>query len=75
MNSIISSLIAIGITSEDNIISKGNKKSMLIGKITSESIFRHIDIFIFSKEEFPFALMFSTGSADFNIRLRNYALS
>jgi len=75
MNSIISSLIAIGITSEDNIISKGNKKSMLIGKITSESIFRHIDIFIFSKEEYPFALMFSTGSAQFNIRLRKHALS
>ena len=75
MKSIISSMISLGIVSEQDVVSQGIKKTMLVGKLNETSLCRHVDVFIFSESEFPFALMFATGSAEFNIRLRNYALS
>ena len=75
MKSIVSSLISLGIVAEQDIVSQGIKKTMLVGRLNETSVFRHVDVFIFSESEFPFALMFATGSAEFNIRLRNYALN
>ena len=41
---------------------------MEIGKIDEH--YRHIDIFYYTKEVYPFALLFSTGSGQFNIEMR-----
>lgn len=50
------------------VFSSGNTKFMGLGKI--ENYYRHIDIFYYSKKEYPFALLFSTGSGQFNIEMR-----
>ena len=50
------------------VFSSGTTKFMGLGKI--ENYYRHIDIFYYSKKEYPFALLFSTGSGQFNIEMR-----
>jgi len=59
------------ITNEEMTFSSGNTKYMGIGKIKTE--YRHIDIFYYSEKEYPFALLFSTGSGNFNIEMRKHA--
>ena len=54
------------------VFSSGNTKFMGLGKI--EDYYRHIDIFYYSEKEYPFALLFSTGSGQFNIEMRSYAI-
>ena len=58
--------------SKDLVFSAGDTKMMALGKI--DEYFRHIDIFYYSEKEYPFALLFSTGNAQFNVDLRNYAI-
>lgn len=50
------------------VFSSGTTKFMGLGKI--EDYYRHIDIFYYSEKEYPFALLFSTGSGQFNIEMR-----
>jgi DNA polymerase/3'-5' exonuclease PolX len=50
------------------VFSSGTTKFMGLGKI--ENYYRHIDIFYYSEKEYPFALLFSTGSGQFNIEMR-----
>jgi DNA polymerase lambda len=57
-----------------DVISCGERKMMCIVKLDSKSPARHLDIFIYPKNEYAFALLFATGSGEFNIRMRNYAL-
>ena len=45
---------------------------MAIAKILDT--FRHVDIFYYSLEVFPFALLFTTGSKEFNLKMRSHAL-
>jgi DNA polymerase/3'-5' exonuclease PolX len=52
----------------------GNKKFMGISKISSESIGRRIDIMVTKSTEYPFAILYFTGSADFNPKMRQRAL-
>ena len=54
------------------VFSSGTTKFMGLGKI--EDYYRHIDIFYYSENEYPFALLFSTGSGQFNIEMRADAL-
>lgn len=53
-------------------LAKGEKKFMGICKIDKR--YRRIDILYVNKENFPFALLYFTGSGDFNIDMRNHAL-
>ena len=57
---------------EDLVFSYGKLKFMGLGLY--DEYYRHIDIFFYSEEEYPFALLYSTGSAQFNIEMRAYAL-
>ena len=50
------------------VFSSGTTKFMGLGKI--ENYYRHVDIFYYSEKEYPFALLFSTGSGQFNIEMR-----
>lgn len=50
------------------VFSSGTTKFMGLGKI--DNYYRHIDIFYYTEKEYPFALLFSTGSGQFNIEMR-----
>jgi len=50
------------------VFSSGTTKFMGLGKM--ENYYRHIDVFYYSEKEYPFALLFSTGSGQFNIEMR-----
>lgn len=56
-----------------DILSKGNKKLMGYAKINDKSKARRIDILYTNKNEYPFALLYFTGSKSFNTALRDYA--
>ena len=72
MNEFYKNLIASGIFTQENIIASGGTKIMAIAKILDT--FRHVDVFYFSLEVFPFALLFTTGSKEFNLKMRSHAL-
>jgi DNA ligase-1 len=72
MNRFYRNLLASEIFTEENILASGETKIMAIAKILDT--FRHVDIFYYSSEVFPFALIFTTGSKEFNIKIRAHAL-
>jgi DNA ligase-1 len=72
MDSYYNNLIKEGIITKKNTISKGNVKIMAIGKIDEH--YRHIDIFYYTKDVYPFALLFTTGSKEHNVNMRAHAL-
>jgi DNA ligase-1 len=72
MNLFYINLLESGIFKKENIIASGGTKIMAIAKILDT--FRHVDIFYFSLEVFPFALLFTTGSKEFNLKMRSHAL-
>ena len=39
-----------------------------------DDTFRHLDIFYYTKEVYPFALLFTTGSKELNTNMRSHAL-
>lgn len=73
MKKIISHFQSIGYIPLDGIFALGNKKFMGMCKLPDESVFRRIDILITSLKEYPFALLYFTGSGDFNVKMREHA--
>ena len=57
---------------KDLLFSFGDTKLMGLGLY--DEYYRHIDIFFYSEKEYPFALLFTTGSAQFNVEMRAYVL-
>tara|TARA_B100001287_G_C22673274_1_gene526364 strand:+ start:346 stop:2253 length:1908 start_codon:yes stop_codon:yes gene_type:complete len=55
-------------------LARGNKKYMGMGKIGISPCHRRIDIMYTKPEEYPFAILYFTGSGDFNVRMREDAL-
>ena len=55
-------------------LARGSKKYMGLGKINISPCFRRIDIMYTKPEEYPFAILYFTGSGDFNVKMREYAL-
>lgn len=70
----IESLHTQGILAKEDIISQGPKKLMCVGRIQETTPFRHIDVFVHTRDVFPFAILHSTGSKDFNVDMRKHAL-
>lgn len=70
-------LLSNGILEEDNLISLGKKKMMFIATLpnATQTTYRHIDIFVYPFPQYPFAILHATGSREFNIKLRQHALS
>ncbi len=64
---------------ENNIIkvflSRGEKKSMVITKLNDESVARRMDFLYTPPDEYAFALLYFTGSKEFNTSMRQYALN
>ena len=55
-------------------LAKGAKKYMGLGKMKGYDINRRIDIMYTKPEEYPFAILYFTGSSEFNQRMRKEVL-
>jgi len=55
-------------------LARGSKKYMGLGKGINSEFCRRIDIMYTKPEEYPFAILYFTGSGGFNIRMREDAL-
>ena len=56
-------------------LTKGDNKSLLIAKLTPNSKARRVDFLYATPEERPFALLYFTGSKEFNTAMRQQALN
>lgn len=74
LESLQNSLVEMGVIQPDDIISLGKHKMMAVACIGPKGKARHLDLFVFPSDQYPFALMFATGSGEFNVRFRSYAL-
>jgi DNA polymerase/3'-5' exonuclease PolX len=57
-----------------DIFAQGPKKCLAVCKAKRHKTFRRVDFMMTHKNEFPFALLYFTGSGDFNVEMRNIAL-
>jgi DNA polymerase/3'-5' exonuclease PolX len=57
------------------ILAKGLKKFMGIIRVTKSGRARHLDIVETTPADYPFAMLYFTGSAQHNIQMRKHALS
>lgn len=55
-------------------LARGSKKYMGMGKSDMSEYARRIDIMYTKPQEYPFAVLYFTGSADFNVKMRNELL-
>ena len=58
-----------------NVLSRGLAKTLVIAKLPGKSVARRVDFLYSSPDEFPFAILYFTGSKAFNTVMRNRALS
>jgi len=56
------------------VLADGDQKSLSIVKLTPTSTARRLDLLLVPNEQFPFALLYFTGSGDFNVAFRKHAL-
>lgn len=54
---------------------EGSKKCLGVCRMKRYKRFRRIDLLYATKTEYPFALLYFTGSMDFNVAMRSYCLS
>ena len=57
-----------------DLLSTGKTKTLAIGKLPDSNKHRRIDIMYSPPDEYPFAVLYFTGSRSFNIAMRNRAL-
>ena len=57
------------------VLSRGPTKCLVIAKLPGAKYARRVDFLYSSKEEFPFAILYFTGSKDFNTAMRERALT
>ena len=72
MNTYYNNLVQKNVADPKDIIAKGPTKIMTVALIDKK--YRHLDIFYHQKDSYPFALLFTTGSKEFNIKMRKHAL-
>jgi len=58
-----------------HVLSRGPTKCLVIAKIPSSDSYRRVDFLYTSPEEFPFAILYFTGSKIFNTVMRHQALT
>ena len=71
LSTIIEGLKRVRILTDE--FSYGKAKWLGMGKISNNTPHRRIDFFYSSPDEYPFHLLYSTGSAEFNKEMREYA--
>ena len=57
-----------------DIFARGQKKCLAVGRLKRHKVHRRVDLMLTHAHEFPFAIMYFTGSGEFNKALRLYAL-
>jgi DNA ligase (NAD+) len=57
-----------------NILSRGTTKCLVMAKIPSSTVVRRVDFLFTTPQEFPFAILYFTGSKIFNTVMRQKAL-
>ena len=57
-----------------SVLSRGSSKCLVITKLTPTSIARRVDFLYSTPEEFPFSILYFTGSKTFNTVMRHQAL-
>jgi DNA polymerase lambda len=58
-----------------DILGVGDKKCLGVVKLDEDSVARRIDFLITPEKEFPYAVLYFTGSDSFNVGFRKYALT
>ena len=56
------------------VLSRGKSKCLVVAKIPSSDKYRRVDFLYTSPKEYPFAILYFTGSKAFNAVMRGYAL-
>lgn len=56
------------------VLSRGDTKCLVVAKLTPRSKARRVDFMFTTREEYPFAILYFTGSKDFNTAMRGHAL-
>lgn len=69
----VDKLIEKGVILE--VLSRGNSKCLVIAKLSDSEYARRVDFLYTSPEEFPFSILYFTGSKGFNTTMREHALS
>ena len=69
----VDELVKRGIIVE--ILSRGNAKCLVIAKLPNAEYVRRVDFLYTSPEEYPFSVLYFTGSKEFNTAMRERALS
>ena len=57
-----------------HVLSRGMSKCLVITKIPCSNVARRVDFLFTDKKEYPFAILYFTGSKAFNTVMRHYAL-
>ena len=57
-----------------NVLSRGTSKTLVIAKLPGKDIARRVDFLFAHPEEFPFSILYFTGSKAFNTVMRHRAL-
>jgi len=57
-----------------NVLSRGPTKCLVVARLPSSDVARRVDFLYTSPEEFPFSILYFTGSKIFNTVMRNEAL-
>jgi DNA polymerase/3'-5' exonuclease PolX len=57
------------------VLSRGKSKCLVVAKIPSSDKYRRVDFLYTSPKEYPFAVLYFTGSKAFNAVMRGYALT
>ena len=58
-----------------HVLAHGSKKFMGVCQTSKKGKFRRLDILLTSPDEYPFALLYFTGSDKFNVAMRKHALT
>ena len=58
-----------------DVFAEGGKKCLAVCRLKRYKHFRRIDLLYTNKKEFPFAVLYFTGDAGFNVAMRSYCLS
>lgn len=57
------------------VLSRGNSKCLVIAKLPGSKYARRVDFLYSTPEEYPFSILYFTGSKEFNTVMREHALS
>ena len=58
-----------------DVFAEGGKKCLAVCRLKRYKRYRRIDLLYTNKKEYPFAVLYFTGDASFNVAMRSYCLS